>query len=68
MDLPYDVMGIKMLWWTWHDTDANIFDRHYGVPWTSYYFHSSFIAAMMFIFFGSRKLLMPSKSKWETGR
>ena len=38
MDIPYDIMGIKMLWWTWHDTDANIYDRNYYVPWTSYYF------------------------------
>jgi len=34
-DMPYDIMGIKNLWWTWHDTDANIRDRHYWVPWTS---------------------------------
>ena len=40
MDFPYDVMGIKLLWWTWHDTDSNIFDRTYNVPWTSYFFMS----------------------------
>lgn len=28
-DMPYDIIGIKNLWWTWHDTDANIRDRHY---------------------------------------
>ena len=35
-DMPYDVMGVKNLWWVWHDTDSNIFDRMYWVPWTSY--------------------------------
>ena len=29
---PYDIIGIKFLWWTWHDTDAPIRDRLYGVP------------------------------------
>lgn len=41
-DMPYDICGVKLLWWTWHDTDANIRDRHYHVPWTSYYFHLTF--------------------------
>ncbi|XP_067928843.1 uncharacterized protein [Watersipora subatra] len=67
LDLPYDIMGIKMLWWTWHDTDVNIYDRHYHVPWTSYYFHSAFVAALIIVFFGSRKILMPAKSKFEVG-
>ena len=68
IDLPYDIMGVKMLWWTWHDTDNNIYDRHYHVPWTSYYFHSAFVSAMLFLFFGLRKLMMPSKSKLEYGK
>lgn len=42
MDLPYDIMAIKFLHWTWHDTDPNIYDRHYWVPWNSYYFHLAF--------------------------
>ncbi|KAL7635663.1 UNVERIFIED_CONTAM: hypothetical protein RMT77_013480 [Armadillidium vulgare] len=42
MDIPYDIMAIKFIHWTWHDTDPNIFDRHYWVPWTSYYFHLTF--------------------------
>lgn len=24
IDLPYDIVGIKFLHWTWHDTDPNI--------------------------------------------
>ena len=48
-DIPYDIMGIKLLWWTWHDTDANIRDRHYNVPWTSYYFHITFAFAFCWI-------------------
>lgn len=51
IDLPYDIMGIKFIYWTWHDTDPNIRDRTYWVPWTSYYFHMVFSASFVFWFF-----------------
>lgn len=36
LDVPLDILGIKYLWWTWHDTDPNIFDRSFHVPITRY--------------------------------
>ncbi|XP_025419960.1 uncharacterized protein LOC112690216 isoform X2 [Sipha flava] len=51
IDLPYDIMGIKFVHWTWHDTDPNLGDRMYWVPWTSYYFHMVFSASFVFWFF-----------------
>ena len=36
IDFPFDVMGIKLLWWTWHESDPNIYDRTYFIPWTRY--------------------------------
>jgi len=50
IDVPYDIMAVKFVHWTWHDTDPNIFDRHYWVPWTSYYFHATFAATVTFMF------------------
>ena len=32
---PYDIVGAKFLWWTWHDTDATIAARLFGVPVSS---------------------------------
>jgi hypothetical protein len=29
---PYDIVGAKFLWWTWHDTDMPIANRLLGVP------------------------------------
>jgi hypothetical protein len=29
---PYDILGPKMLWWTWHDTDPAISVRSFGAP------------------------------------
>lgn len=29
---PYDLVGAKFLWWTWHDTDAAVAERWLGVP------------------------------------
>lgn len=49
IDLPFDIVGIKQLWWTWHDTDPNIYDRMYWVPWNSYYFHAAFASSLTFL-------------------
>ncbi|XP_064652904.1 uncharacterized protein LOC135503238 isoform X2 [Lineus longissimus] len=64
LDVPFDIIGIKHLWWTWHDTDPNIFDRHYWVPWTSYYFHASFACSFTILFHGTRWLLT-KREKFE---
>jgi hypothetical protein len=29
---PYDIVGAKFLWWTWHDTDLPIANRLLGAP------------------------------------
>jgi hypothetical protein len=29
---PFDIIGAKFLWWTWHDTDAAVRERILGVP------------------------------------
>ncbi|XP_002129943.2 uncharacterized protein LOC100176636 [Ciona intestinalis] len=63
IDFPYDIMGIKLLWWTWHDTDPNLEDRHYWVPWTSYFFHMSFHSTFAALLNGSRYLLTGSSDK-----
>lgn len=50
-------MAIKFVHWTWHDTDPNIYDRHYWVPWNSYYFHLTFGTAFNFaLHFWRRKI------------
>ncbi|XP_013384780.1 uncharacterized protein LOC106154826 isoform X2 [Lingula anatina] len=64
LDVPFDIMGIKLMWWTWHDTEPNIYDRHYWVPWTSYYFHASFAFSFCLIFHGTRKVL-DNRGKFE---
>jgi hypothetical protein len=32
---PYDIIGAKFLWWTWHDTDGPIMVRLLGAPVSS---------------------------------
>lgn len=29
---PYDIVGARYLWWTWHDTDPGIAHRLFGAP------------------------------------
>ncbi|GMR33179.1 hypothetical protein PMAYCL1PPCAC_03374, partial [Pristionchus mayeri] len=65
LDFPYDIMGIKEVWWTWHDTDPNIFDRFYWVPWNSFYFHASFACSFVWILNLSRKFLVDPVYDWK---
>ncbi|XP_052783470.1 uncharacterized protein LOC128222985 [Mya arenaria] len=65
LDLPYDILGIKNLFWTWHDTDPNIYDRHYWVPWTSYYFHATFACGFTAVFHLSHKIFAPDKETYQ---
>nr|CAD7576615.1 unnamed protein product [Timema californicum] len=64
VDIPYDIVSVKFLHWTWHDTDPNIFDRHYWVPWNSYYFHTTFSASFIFWFHGWHRWVT-SEDKWQ---
>jgi len=65
IDLPYDITAIKFVQWIWHDTDPNIFDRFYWVPWNSFYFHAAFAASFTFWFHGLRRWFSKTE-KWET--
>ncbi|XP_046631520.1 uncharacterized protein LOC124311188 [Daphnia pulicaria] len=68
IDIPYDITAVKFLHWTWHDTDPNIFDRHYWVPWNSFYFHATFAASFTFWFHCWRRLIIgKSADKWVAG-
>jgi len=65
LDMPYDIMGIKLVWWTWHDTDPNIFDRMNWVPWNSYYFHASFACSFVWIMKVARYFLVKETYDWK---
>lgn len=68
MDLPYDIMAVKFVHWTWHDTDPNIFDRHYHVPWNSYYFHLTFGTAFTFALHFWRRKITGDDDKGKVSR
>ncbi|XP_042205467.1 uncharacterized protein LOC121854768 isoform X1 [Homarus americanus] len=65
IDIPYDIMAVKFVHWTWHDTDPNIYDRHYWVPWNSYYFHLAFGTAFTFALNFWRRKITGSDDKGE---
>jgi hypothetical protein len=41
---PYDIVGAKFLWWTWHDTDLPISHRLLGAPVGSTMWVITFVA------------------------
>jgi hypothetical protein len=46
---PYDIVGAKFLWWTWHDTDATIATRILGAPVSSSLWVLTFVAAFAWL-------------------
>jgi hypothetical protein len=46
---PYDIVGAKFLWWTWHDTDAPIATRILGAPVGSSLWVLTFVAAFSWL-------------------
>jgi hypothetical protein len=46
---PYDIVGAKFLWWTWHDTDLPIARRILGAPIGSTMWVMTFVAAFAWL-------------------
>lgn len=46
---PYDIVGAKFSWWTWHDTDLPIVNRLLGAPIGSTMWVITFVAAFSFL-------------------
>ena len=46
---PYDVVGAKFLWWTWHDSDRPILHRILGAPIGSTVWVITFVAAFSYL-------------------
>lgn len=46
---PYDIVGAKFLWWTWHDTDRPIMHRLLGAPIGSTMWVITFVAVFSWL-------------------
>jgi hypothetical protein len=46
---PYDIVGAKFLWWTWHDTDRPIENRILGAPIGSTMWVVTYVASFAFM-------------------
>jgi hypothetical protein len=46
---PYDIVGAKFLWWTWHDTDRPIENRLLGAPIGSTIWVITFVATFAYV-------------------
>ena len=47
--MPYDIVGAKFLWWTWHDTDKPIAARILGAPASSTLWILTFVGAFSWL-------------------
>ncbi|XP_019624229.1 PREDICTED: uncharacterized protein LOC109469908 [Branchiostoma belcheri] len=62
----FDIVGIKLLWWTWHDTDPNVYERHFWAPYANTLFRLTFSSAFTLLFFGTHKWIT-GKNMFQTG-
>ena len=46
---PYDIVGAKFLWWTWHDTDQPIATRLLGAPVSSSLWVVTFVSSFAWL-------------------
>lgn len=46
---PYDIVGAKFSWWTWHDTDPPIASRLLGAPISSSLWTLTFVASFAWL-------------------
>ena len=42
---PFELLGTKFLWWTWHDTNPLLADRLMGVPCHALFYYYFFAFA-----------------------
>jgi hypothetical protein len=60
---PYDIIGAKFLWWTWHDTDQPIARRLLGVPLGSTIWVICFVASFAWLM--NRMLERDDDAPWS---
>ncbi|XP_078699035.1 uncharacterized protein LOC144926286 [Branchiostoma floridae x Branchiostoma belcheri] len=53
----FDIVAIKLLWWTWHDTDPHIYERTFWVPFTSALYRLTFSTTFTLLFYGTHKVM-----------
>jgi len=47
LDVPFDVVGVRAGWWTWHPSSHDVAQRWLGVPLTSYAWYLIFGAILV---------------------
>uniref|UniRef100_A0A0K0DI80 DUF7802 domain-containing protein n=1 Tax=Angiostrongylus cantonensis TaxID=6313 RepID=A0A0K0DI80_ANGCA len=61
---PYRILGTKLLWWTWHDTDPALKDRVFWTPWGLFYFYAASICSFVWILHLLRHILLEREYDW----
>eukprot|EP00961_Rhodomonas_salina_P256689 3468492-Rhodomonas_salina.1 len=60
--LPFEMVGGRFLWWTWHDSHASVFFRLLGVPFGSLSTFAALASSLSFLL----RITLPSSSSSAT--
>ncbi|XP_035905853.1 uncharacterized protein LOC118509400 isoform X2 [Anopheles stephensi] len=68
-DLPFDMVSIKYLHWTLHETEPLLSERIYSVPWTLLLFFAVTTFTFSYLFHNMRKWMNPAthNNRWAAG-
>ncbi|VDM45996.1 unnamed protein product [Toxocara canis] len=64
ISFPLQLMGVKLLWWQWHDSDPSMADRIYSIPWNMLFFDASVGCSFAWTLHLFRRFLLPHKYDW----
>uniref|UniRef100_A0A182K8R6 DUF7802 domain-containing protein n=1 Tax=Anopheles christyi TaxID=43041 RepID=A0A182K8R6_9DIPT len=70
IDLPFDMLSIKFLHWTLHDTEPMLHERIYSAPWTLLLFFAVTTFTFSYLFHNLRKWMDGSVAladRWSAG-
>lgn len=57
LDFPFEIVGLKQIFWTYHDTDPFVAERTHSAPFVTYYYLTSSAAGFMILFRGTKALI-----------
>uniref|UniRef100_A0A9J2PDY5 Intimal thickness related receptor IRP domain-containing protein n=1 Tax=Ascaris lumbricoides TaxID=6252 RepID=A0A9J2PDY5_ASCLU len=65
ISFPLQVIGVKLLWWQWHDSDPSMTDRIYSVPWSMLFFDACTGCSFTWVLHILRRFFLPQKYDWR---
>ncbi|VDN06966.1 unnamed protein product [Thelazia callipaeda] len=65
LSLPFQIMGTKLLWWQWHDTDPRLANTFYSVPVAIWMWYTMLAASFNASLYLLRNMFLNERYNWK---